>query len=84
MKELGHEHEALVDGDAHCMTISAAGIVAKETRDRLMRALALRHTSYGWAGNSGYGTAQHLAALREVGPTRHHRTSFGPVSQLSL
>ena len=84
MKELGYPHEALVDGDAHCVTISAAGIVAKETRDRLMRALALRHTRYGWEGNSGYGTAQHLAALREVGPTRHHRTSFAPVSQLSL
>jgi ribonuclease HII len=84
MKELGYPHEALVDGDAHCVTISAAGIVAKETRDRLMRALALRHTSYGWEGNSGYGTAQHLAALREAGPTRHHRTSFAPVSQLTL
>jgi ribonuclease HII len=84
MKELGYAHEALVDGDAHCVTISAAGIVAKETRDLLMRALARRHPSYGWAGNSGYGTPEHLAALREVGPTRHHRTSFAPVSQLTL
>jgi ribonuclease HII len=84
MKELGHPHEALVDGDAHCVTVAAAGIVAKETRDRLMQSLARRHPAYGWDGNSGYGTAQHLTALREVGPTRHHRTSFGPVSQLSL
>ena len=84
MKELGHPHEALVDGDALCVTIAAAGIVAKETRDTLMRALARRHPVYGWQGNSGYGTAQHLAALRDAGPTRHHRTSFGPVSQLSL
>ena len=84
MKELGSPHEALVDGDAHCVTIAAAGIVAKETRDRLMRALDTRHPAYGWGGNSGYGTAQHLAALRDAGPTRHHRTSFGPVSQLSL
>jgi len=84
MKELGHPHEALVDGDAHCVTIAAAGIVAKETRDRLMRALDARHPAYGWSGNSGYGTAQHLAALREAGPTKHHRTSFGPVSQLML
>jgi ribonuclease HII len=84
MKELGHPHQALVDGDAHCVTIAAAGIVAKETRDRLMKALDLRHPAYGWGGNSGYGTAQHLAALRAAGPTRHHRTSFSPVSQLSL
>jgi len=84
MKELGYAHEALVDGDAHCVTISAAGIVAKETRDRLMHALATRHPAYGWASNSGYGTAAHLEALRGVGPTRHHRTSFAPVSQLSL
>jgi ribonuclease HII len=84
MKELGYTHEALVDGDALCISIAAAGIVAKETRDRLMRALALRHPRYGWEGNSGYGTPQHLEALRTVGPTRHHRTSFGPVSQLSL
>ena len=84
MKELGYAHEALVDGDAHCVTIAAAGIVAKETRDRLMHALDRRHPAYGWVSNSGYGTAQHLAALRAAGPTRHHRTSFGPVSQLSL
>ena len=84
MKELGYAHEAMVDGDAHCMTIAAAGIVAKETRDRLMRALARRHPAYGWVSNSGYGTAYHLAALRTAGPTRHHRTSFGPVNQLSL
>lgn len=84
MRELGYVHEALVDGDAHCVTISAAGIVAKETRDRLMRALARRYPPYGWDGNSGYGTPQHLEALRSAGPTRHHRTSFSPVSQLSL
>ncbi len=84
MKELGHPHEAMVDGDAHCMTIAAAGIVAKETRDRLLRALARRHPAYGWDSNSGYGTAAHLEALRVTGPTKHHRTSFAPVSQLSL
>ena len=84
MKELGFHHAALVDGDAHCVTIAAAGIVAKETRDRLMHALARRYPPYGWGSNSGYGTAEHLAALRSAGPTRHHRTSFAPVSQLSL
>jgi ribonuclease HII len=84
MKELGHPHDALVDGDALCVTIAAAGIVAKETRDRLMRALARRHPAYEWGSNSGYGTAVHLEALRATGPTKHHRTSFAPVSQLSL
>lgn len=81
MRELGYVHEAMVDGDAHCVTIAAAGIVAKETRDRLMRALDRRYPAYGWVSNSGYGTAHHLAALRTAGPTRHHRTSFGPVKQ---
>lgn len=84
MRELGFAHESLVDGDALCVTIAAAGIVAKETRDRLMHALDRRHPAYGWASNSGYGTAAHLTALRSVGPTRHHRTSFAPISQLSL
>jgi ribonuclease HII len=84
MKELGYVHDAMVDGDAHCVTIAAAGIIAKEVRDRLMHALDRRHPGYGWVSNSGYGTAHHLAALRTAGPTRHHRTSFGPVSQLRL
>ena len=81
MRELAYAHDAMVDGDAHCVTIAAAGIVAKETRDKLMRALARRYPVYGWVSNSGYGTAYHLAALRTAGPTRHHRTSFGPVRQ---
>lgn len=84
MRELGHPHEAMVDGDAHCISIAAAGIVAKEVRDRLMQNLHRRHPAYGWAANAGYGTAQHLAALRTHGPTRHHRASFGPVAQLTL
>lgn len=84
MKELGHAHDALVDGDAHCMSIAAAGIVAKETRDKLMRALAVRHPHYGWEENNGYGTPDHLEGLKGSGPTRHHRTSFAPVSQLSF
>ncbi len=84
MRELEYAHEAMIDGDAYCVSIAAAGIVAKEVRDRLMRALDRRHPAYGWVSNSGYGTARHLQALREAGPTRHHRTSFGPVRQLSL
>jgi ribonuclease HII len=82
--ELGYEHEALVDGDAHCLSVAAAGIVAKTVRDRLMRQLAGRHDAYGWERNAGYGSAEHLAAIRTWGPTAHHRRSFRPVSQLAL
>jgi len=82
--ELGFEHEALVAGDAHCLSIAAAGILAKTVRDRLMRQLALRHTAYGWERNAGYGSPEHLAAIHAEGPTRHHRLSFRPVSQLAL
>ncbi|MHA6316983.1 ribonuclease HII [Altererythrobacter sp. CAU 1778] len=75
---------AIVKGDAKEPCISAASIVAKEWRDRLMREAAARHPQYGWDRNKGYGTAEHLAALREHGPTPLHRQSFSPVSQLAL
>lgn len=75
---------AIVGGDALEPCISAASIIAKEHRDRLMREAAERHPQYGWERNAGYGTAQHLAALREHGPTPLHRRSFAPVAQLEL
>ena len=75
---------AIVKGDAKEPCISAASILAKEHRDAAMRDLAARHPHYGWERNAGYGTAQHLEALRTHGPTRHHRRSFAPVAQLSL
>ena len=75
---------AIVGGDAIEPCISAASIIAKEHRDRLMRAAAERYPQYGWERNAGYGTAQHLAALREHGPTPLHRRSFAPVAQLLL
>lgn len=82
--EVGFEHEALVDGDAHCYSIAAAGVVAKCVRDLLMMRLHRRHPAYGWETNKGYGTVEHRAALDAVGPSRHHRTSFAPVAQLGL
>lgn len=82
--ELEHAHEALVDGDAHCYSVAAAGIVAKTVRDRLMQRLARRHPHFAWDQNMGYGTAAHLAALRQHGPCAHHRRSFAPVAQLGL
>jgi len=84
MPELGRPHQALVDGDALCYTVAAAGILAKTVRDRLMGRLAERHPGFGWESNMGYGTAGHLAALAARGPTRHHRRSFSPVAQMPL
>jgi ribonuclease HII len=81
MPECGFEHQALVDGDALCYSIAAAGIVAKEIRDDLMRRLDRRHPGYGWDSNAGYGTARHTEALASLGPSPHHRRSFSPVAQ---
>ena len=75
---------AIVGGDAIEPCISAASIVAKEHRDALMRAAALDHPHYGWERNKGYGTPDHLAALREHGPCPLHRRSFAPVAQLQM
>lgn len=75
---------AIVGGDALEPCISAASILAKEHRDRLMREYAEAHPHYGWQTNMGYGTAEHLAALRQHGPTPLHRRSFAPVAQLVL
>jgi len=74
----------IVGGDAIEPCISAASIIAKEHRDALMRAAAQAHPHYGWERNKGYGTPDHLAALREHGPTPLHRRSFAPVAQLVL
>jgi ribonuclease HII len=84
IRTLGLEHTALVDGDARCHSIACASIIAKVTRDRLMRALAQRHPHYKWDTNKGYGTADHLAGLASHGLTSHHRRSFAPVFQLTL
>jgi ribonuclease HII len=75
---------AIVGGDALEPCISAASIIAKEHRDRLMRDYALTHPHYGWERNAGYGTPEHLAALRAHGPTPLHRRSFAPVAQLEM
>ena len=75
---------AIVGGDASQRCISAASILAKEHRDRIMREYHLAHPHYGWSTNMGYGTPEHLAALRDHGPTPLHRRSFAPVAQLEL
>jgi ribonuclease HII len=73
----------VIGGDGLSLSIAAASIIAKVTRDRLMRRLALRYRGYGWETNAGYGTAAHQAAINLLGVTPHHRRSFAPV-QLSL
>jgi ribonuclease HII len=75
---------AIIGGDALHPCISAASIVAKEHRDRFMIRMAQKFPGFGWERNMGYGTAQHLAALRQHGPTPLHRTSFAPVAQMQL
>ena len=76
LSRLGVEHRAVVGGDAKCYSVACASIVAKVTRDRLLRALSQRYPSYGWSRNSGYGTPQHVAALMDAGLTPHHRRLF--------
>jgi ribonuclease HII len=76
---LGLPHRNVVKGDACCLSIACASIIAKVTRDRLLTALHARYPTYGWATNAGYGTAAHLAALTACGATAHHRRSFRPI-----
>lgn len=75
---------AVVGGDARCLSIAAASIIAKEERDRLMVELDQAHPGYDWASNKGYGTPAHMAALDRMGPTPHHRRSFAPIAQFSM
>lgn len=74
--------QGLIGGDGRCACIAAASIVAKVLRDRLMEELELRFPGYDFAVHKGYGTAHHLARLRELGPSPAHRRSFGPVADL--
>ncbi len=70
---------AVVGGDGLSLSIAASSIFAKVTRDKLMRALALRYPGYGWEHNMGYPTPEHREALVALGPSPHHRRSFAPV-----
>ena len=69
----------VIGGDAKCLSIAAASIVAKVARDRMMSDLSLKHPEYGFEQHKGYGTKAHLEALGRFGPTPHHRRSFRPV-----
>ncbi|MBS0564266.1 MAG: ribonuclease HII [Proteobacteria bacterium] len=74
--------QAIVGGDGLSLSIAAASILAKVTRDRIMVDLAQQHPGYGWEKNAGYPTRDHLAALQTLGVTPHHRRSFRPVHNI--
>ena len=84
VKNFPIHHRALVGGDGLSFSIAAASVIAKVTRDRLMRELAKKHPEYGFDEHKGYGTPKHLAALRRHGPCPIHRRSFEPVAQAAF
>ena len=74
--------ETIVEGDRKSLSIAAASIIAKVTRDRLMVALHEQYPGYGFAQHKGYGTPEHQAALARFGPSPHHRKSWAPIRAL--
>ena len=76
--------ETIIDGDAKSLSIAAASIIAKVTRDRVMCELDGQHPGYNWSQNKGYATPDHRAALDALGPSPQHRVSFAPVAQAWL
>ena len=79
-----YQAEYVIGGDALHPCISAASIIAKVERDAIMAAAAIEYPEYGWNSNKGYGTAEHMNALRTHGPAPLHRKSFAPVAQMML
>jgi ribonuclease HII len=81
--ELPQPQVGIIDGDARCLSIAAASIVAKVTRDRIMTELDRYESRYGFAMHKGYGTASHMEALRRFGPSAIHRRTFAPIGALA-
>ena len=77
-----YPYEAIIKGDAKSISIAAASIIAKVTRDRMMKELAIQYPGYGFAQNMGYGTKEHLDAIQMVGITPYHRKSFAPIKDM--
>lgn len=84
LRTLAIPHTAVVRGDSKCYAIACASIIAKVTRDRLMRSLAARYPAYAWDRNVGYGTLMHRAGIAEQGLTPHHRRSYCLEVQIAL
>ena len=81
-KNLPCPAQTIIKGDSKSLSIAAASIVAKVTRDRLMAELDEQFPGYGWKKNQGYGTPEHQLGLQHLGVTIHHRTSFAPIQKL--
>ncbi len=77
-------HEGIVKGDGKSLSIAAASILAKVSRDRYMLELAAKYPNYGFEKHKGYGTKLHMAAIEKHGPIAEHRRTFAPVSQMNL
>ena len=82
LRDVNLPQRSLIKGDARCLSIAAASVIAKVTRDRLMLQLHQEYPLYGFDQHKGYGTAAHLAALQTYGATPQHRQSFAPVRAL--
>lgn len=80
--EVKWQTKSVVNGDSLSISIAAASIVAKVTRDRLMEELHNKHPQYNWYKNKGYGTKEHLSAIGLHGITKHHRKNFAPIRRL--
>ena len=80
--DLPYPGEYVVKGDSRSLSIAAASIVAKVTRDNIMVNLAKTFTGYGWERNAGYGTQEHKMALERLGVTEHHRKSYAPIIKI--
>ncbi len=80
--QLACRAQCVIGGDGLSLSIAAASIVAKVTRDRIMADLANSFPGYGWERNAGYGTVEHRAALQRLGVTPHHRRSFRPIAYI--
>jgi ribonuclease HII len=76
--------QTIIEGDGRCLSIAAASIIAKVTRDRIMHRLDHTYPGYGFSRHKGYGTAFHLAALQRLGPCPEHRKSFRPIAALTM
>ena len=74
--------KSIIKGDSISLSVAAASIIAKVTRDRIMNKLSLRYPDYGWERNSGYGTSQHSKGLEKFGVTPHHRKKFAPIIKI--
>tara|TARA_A100001234_G_scaffold221459_1_gene237674 strand:- start:310 stop:891 length:582 start_codon:yes stop_codon:yes gene_type:complete len=77
-----YKFKAIVKGDKKIPSISAASIIAKVSRDKFIISLAKKNIGYHWDQNFGYGTKQHLRAIKKIGVSKHHRKTFSPVSKL--